>query len=680
MPRRQRIASLAVRCAIITLIVLALAGLSLLRPTKRQHVVFAVDRSLSIGDVAQQRIDQLLRRAEQARGGDRMTTLDFGTDGGRTTNIAQAITLAAASMDPNRVPHLVLITDGNETQGDARHTATGAAMRISTIALPARDEPEVQVSRVGAPAQVRVGEPFDLVVTIDANRSGAGMVEVFRGAHRVARQTVQLVAGENELRLRQTADSGRMVEFTVRVSGFEDTLLDNNAAGAMVFAQGRPRVLLIDSQPRTARHLARALAQQQIDMDIRPPQGMPVSLAELQGYELLIVSNVAATDLSLEQMETARSYVRDLGGGLIMIGGDQSFGLGGYYKTPIEQILPVRSDIEKQSQKPSLAMMLVIDKSGSMGGLKIELAKDAARSAVELLGPRDQIGVIAFDSDPFVVSELHSAADARFVMGRIASITAGGGTSMAAPLQQAYDDLLATSAQLKHVIVLTDGQSAPGDFDAIAANMAAARITLTTVAVGGDADRIMLERIAQIGGGRHYFTDDPSTIPQIFARETIAAGNSAMNEQPFRPQVMRYSPAISGIDFGRAPYLLGYVTTRPKATSEVILTTEAGDPLLAWWRYGLGMTAAFTSDAKAVWAAEWISWEGFGPFWAQVVRHVMRKSASQGMIAHVEPGKVTVDVVDGDSQYRNDARIGMTIVGPNLSAQRVTMQRVAPGR
>jgi uncharacterized membrane protein len=676
--RRQRIASLVVRSVILVLIVFALAGLTLLRPTTRQHVIFAIDRSFSVDESAKPRIARLLADVKRARGDNRMTAIDFADD--RATNIADAIHIAAASAQAFDVPHIVLVTDGNETQGDALQAASNANARVSTIALPTRGDAEVQVSRVDAPAQVRRGEPFELDIAIDATRAGEGVVEVFRGAHRVARQPVQLSVGENKLRLRQTLDRGGMTVFTVRISGFEDALLDNNVGGAMVFAEGKPRVLLIDSQPRTAGHLMRALAEQDIDMDVRPPRGMPTSLADLQSYGLLILSNVPATDLSLEQMEIVRTYVRDLGGGLMMVGGDQSFAMGGYHHTAIEQVLPVRSDFEKHKPKPSLAMMLVIDKSSSMGGMKIELAKEAARSAVELLGPRDQVGVIAFDADYEIISDPHPASDRGYVIDRIALIAAGGGTNMAPPLQRAHDDLLATAAQLKHVIVLTDGQSQPGDFDAITAAMASSRITLSTVAVGQGADRTLLERLAHIGGGRFYFTDDPSMIPRIFARETMTAGKSAIREQPFRPQVMRYSPALSGIDFDRAPYLLGYVATRAKPTSEVVLTTEAGEPLLAWWRYGLGMTAAFTSDAKSAWAAEWLTWEGYSRFWAQLVRHVMRQNKSQGLRMDIERGKVTVDALDGNSHYRDDAAIDLTIVTPNLDRQQVTMHRTAPGR
>jgi uncharacterized membrane protein len=695
----QRSLSLLSRVLIVALLVFSLAGLTLLLPTKRQFVVFAVDQSLSVDETSRKFADDYLKEAERHAGPNTIGTLAFAARPGafqpgiagppttlddKGTDLASAIEVAAAVAPPFYVPKVVLLTDGNSTTGDPLKAALRAGVPIFTVPLRTRDDPEVQVSAVKAPAQVAQGEPFHVEVVIDSNHDDEGQIDVYRGPHKVVSERRAIKKGENRFRFPQTIERERLAQFTVRASGFKDALLDNNSDSGLVFTSGKPRVLLIESDVKSARDLSWALEEQEMQVDVRPPQGMPADLADLQNYELLILSNVPATSLTMTQMEVARRYVQDLGGGLVMLGGDQSFGLGGYYKTTLEEILPVRSDFEKEKEKPSLAMMLVIDKSGSMGGEKIELAKEAAKSAVELLGPSDKIGVIAFEGEPYWVSELHPCSDKGFVLDRVASIEAGGGTNMHPAMEEAFDALQQTTAKLKHVIILTDGISAPGDFAGTAASMQSARITVSTVGVGQDSDQTLLEEIARIGGGRYYFTEDPGSIPQIFAKETVAASKSAINEQPFMPIVNRPTQALAEIDLASAPFLLGYVVTRPKPTSEVILATETGDPLLAWWRYGLGMSVAFTSDAKSRWAAEWLSWPGYAPFWAQVVRHAMRKNDAKGVVIEVKQssGKaaVTLDAVAPSGAYLNRAQTELTIIDPALASQKLEMVQTAPGR
>jgi Mg-chelatase subunit ChlD len=696
--RWQRVLSLVCRSLIVALLVLALCGLTLLEPTREQFVVFAVDESLSVGDEAQQSVQSYLDRAVPAAGPNRVAFLKFAATPGQVhgergvpeevnrqgTDIASALEVAVAAIPPSYVPHVVLLSDGNQTKGDALKAALRGGVPVSTVPLSTRAEPEVQVSAVQVPAQVREGEPFHVEVVIDSNHDDEGDIEVFRGAHKVVAEHKSIKKGENRFRFRQSITGERLAQYTVRIKGFSDRLQDNNAASGLVYSSGKPRVLVVESDPALSKHLAWALEQEGIDVDVRPPRGMPDSLADLQNYELLMLSNVPATALSQRQMEVVRTYVQDLGGGLVMLGGDQSFGLGGYYKTVLEEILPVRSDFEKEKEKPSLAMVLVIDKSGSMGGQKIELAKDAAKGAVELLGPNDKIGVIAFEGETFWVCDVQPAGNKSAVMDKISSIEAGGGTVMAPAMEAASEALVSTTAKLKHVIILTDGISAPGDFEGITTGMANAKITVTTVGVGEDADKKLLEEIARLGNGRFYYTDDPSTVPQIFAKETVTASKSAINEQPFLPQVLRSTQVLSEIDLAGAPFLLGYVTTRPKPTSEQILATEKGDPLLAWWRYGLGMTVAFTSDAKSRWAAEWLSWPGYSKFWAQVVRHAMRKSEAKGVLVQVEQKErkatVTLDAVNAAGRYLNQVDTELTVIDPQLGNRKLAMVQTAPGR
>jgi Ca-activated chloride channel family protein len=601
------------------------------------------------------------------------------------TSISKAIETAAGFMPAGYVPKIVLLTDGNETSGDAAAASQRCNIPVWTIPLPARSEPEVQVSEVTVPAEVREGEPFFVEVTLHSNHDDEGLIEVFRGDHKVVSETKALQVGENKFRFQQAIDRDRLAEFSVRVSQLkQDTLLDNNSDSGLVYATGKPRVLIIESDPNLIRELAYALEDEGIQVDVRPPQGMPDSLADLQNYELLVLSNVPATALTQQQMDVARTYVQELGGGFMMLGGEQSFGLGGYYKSTLEEILPVRSDFEKEKEKPSLAMVLVIDKSGSMNGEKIEMAKSAARAAVELLGQRDLVAVIAFDGSPYVISEMQSASNKGKISEEIARIDVGGGTTMYPAMEMSNEMLLAASAKLKHVILLTDGVSSPGDFEGLAQQMSSARMTVSTVAIGDGSDTALLESIARIGKGRHYVTNDPSQVPQIFAKETVTASKSAIDEQPFVPQVIRATKALADIEFDTAPFLLGYVMTRPKPTSEVILATEKGDPLLSWWRYGLGVTVAFTSDAKSRWGAEWLTWPGYGKFWTQVVRQAMRKSDASGIqvATSKESGvtAITVDAVSDLGQFLNQHQVELTVIDPSLKRTSVTLEQSAPGR
>jgi Ca-activated chloride channel homolog len=731
--RWQRVLSLLLRGALVVLLILALGGLSLIRPTRELFVVFAVDRSESVGEQGTQAVDAYLAKAAPHAGSNRFAVLPFASEPGsvrdgaeamkgfekpapstaspkaesaiapsgpppepadakgldrKGTDLAAALEVASAAIPPFYVPRIVLISDGNSTAGDALKAAASmqGKVEVLTTPLPGRTEPEAQLSAVNAPAQVLQGEPFNVEVLVDSNHDDdQGRIEVYRGDIKVADQPVKLKTGENRVVLKQTIDLGGLTPITARLKGYRDTLLDNNTDFALVSAAGKPRVLLVESDPDQAKHLTWALEEQNMQVDVRPPRGAPDNLAELQNYDLLVLSNVPATSLSLRQMEVARTYVRDLGGGLIMIGGDQSFGLGGYYKTTLEEILPVRSDFEKEKEKPSLAMMLVIDKSGSMGGEKIEMAKEAARAAVELMGPSDKVGVLAFEGENFWVSELHPCTDKGFILDRIAGLEAGGGTNMAPAMEEAHETLQSAVAKLKHVIILTDGISQPGDFEGIAQAMAADRITVSTVAMGGDADQNLLEEIARVGNGRFYMADDAAQVPQIFAKETVTASKSAINEQPFSPAVVRPTQVLNEIRMDEAPFLLGYVVTRPKPTAEVILASEAGDPLLAWWRYGLGMSVAFTSDAKARWASEWLTWPQFGQFWAQVVRHALRRSETKGSLVQVErkgrKAVVSIDAIEQPSgRFLNRAATELTLVDPQLGTRKIPMAQVAPGR
>jgi uncharacterized membrane protein len=590
-------------------------------------------------------------------------------------------------MPHEKVNKVVVFSDGNETDGDALSAARRLAahgVKVHTMAYTREEKPEVLLEDLQVPAEVKRGQSFGITATAHATQDTKGQFTLYRDGFKVGEKEIELKKGPNALSFDESNPPDGLVKYELRVTTPDDFFVDNNVSSGMVFVSGEPRVLLLEGEEREGRHLARALEAENIRVDFRESKGMPGTLEEIAAFDAVIFSDVPATDVTVQQMSLLRSYIEDLGGGFIMLGGEESFGLGGYYRTSIESALPVRMRSEKKKDTPSLAMMLIIDKSGSMGGEKIQLAKEAAVAAVELLGSRDYVGVVAFDGEPQWVVDLQSAGNQGGVLQTIESIEAGGGTNIAPAMEEAATALAGVSATFKHAILLTDGQSQEGDYAGIVDRMVGDLVTVSTVAVGEGADTNLLQDIARWGRGRYYFTADPYDIPQIFTKETMSASKSSLVEEPFLPQVLRTHPVIQGIDWNSTPFLFGYVVCSAKVTAEVPLITERGDPLLATWRFGLGKTAAFMSDAKSRWAGDWLGWPGYNVFWAQVVRDTMRVTQNQGNETQIafkgSAGHITIDSVDEDGNFVNGLNTSVQLVRPSLEMESVPLTQTAPGR
>jgi Mg-chelatase subunit ChlD len=716
-PPAQRLVSLVCRSLMMVLVILALAGLVLISPSREHFVVFVLDDSLSVGDGGRKAAQTFVDRALDHRGGNQAAFLSFAVAPGPLrrergpispcsdedeallgTNIEAALEAATAAIPPGFVPRLVLCSDGNQTTGDALAASLRLGIPVFTVPLPPRDDPEVQLVAIEAPPQVREGERFPVEVVVASNREGEAALHLWNGRTPVTPpggERRKIRPGITRIPFTQTITDARLAVFQAQIDPyFEDTLRDNNSARGLVFCSGKPRVLVIDADARQIDPLVRVLEGQNFQVDVRPPAGVPTALADLQQYELVVLSNVPATALKQQQMRLLRIWVRDLGGGLLVCGGDQAFSLGGYSRSLLGDVLPVESAFQKDRDNPSLAMVLIIDKSGSMkDNEKIVIARDAARGAVELLGPADKVGVIAFSEQPEWVSPMRPASDRLTVNNRIDGIEAKGGTAIYPPLEKAFEALqdIGAQAKFKHVILLTDGKDDPvtksaAEYLELAARMKASGITLTTVGVGPDADHQLLKDVAASGGGRYYPADDPRAVPQIFAKETAEASGDALQMRDFPPRLFKPTPVLARIDWLAAPFLRGYVLTRPKPLAEQILITDRGNPLLAWWRTGLGMSAAFTSSPRADWSEEWLGTqpEVYTRFWSQVARHIMRKNEARGIEVKVEPrgreAVVTVDAVDTQGRFLNDARVELTVVDPQEPRDTQALPQTAPGR
>jgi uncharacterized membrane protein len=707
--------ALAMRGALVVLLAITLARPALPRWVDRQNVVFLLDLSDSVSLAARERAYRFMAESVRSlRSGDRHSVIVFGEEavvdqtlsnrpslerpraevGGRATNIFQAIQLALATLPPGHANRIVLLTDGRQNAGSAltgAQAAKNAGADIYYVAAPLTFTQEVVAESLVLPQEVKFGEPFQAKVVAWSHKDTQGRVSLFRNGEFLGSQIVRLSAGKNVFAYRQSLDNSGIHVYQAAIEVDGDTIEENNRAVGTVVVRGRPQVLLAEKDRSHAQSLAAALRSQNIDVTVVEPAGIPKDIAGLQKYDGVVLSNVSSLKLTRAQMGHIRDYVRDHGGGLMMIGGEESFGLGGYYRTPIEEALPVTMEVKQKVEIPSLAVVLSVDRSGSMAMstdekiTKLDLAKEAAHLVVDLLDERNEVGVMSWDTEFIWDAPVRAARDKAAIHHSIATVKAGGGTDGYPALKEAYAVLYERPALLKHVIFLSDGQMTRGDFQGLLRRMSKDKITVSTVAIGKDADVQLMVDIAKWGRGRFYYTEDSQTIPRIFTLETQLASKASLIEQPFKPQLTSPShEAMQEIDWRNVPPLGGYVATSLKPNAELVLMSHQEDPVLATWRFGLGRAAAFTSDAKAKWGTLWLRWRDFNKFWAQMTRWTLRSGMRNETTAtvqrHDRTGEVLVDAVDAKGEFINflDTQVG--VVAPNRERTVIDLEQVGPGR
>ncbi|WP_054696332.1 vWA domain-containing protein [Syntrophomonas palmitatica] len=410
-----------------------------------------------------------------------------------------------------------------------------------------------------------------LKLNIYSNYETAALLRVFSNQTPLWEENIQLRRGENRLTYPLTIAQEGFHHYRAMIEAPKDSVPENNEAAAYTMVKGPARILLAEGKPGEGMAIVSALQSLNLPADVISPGEFRTGLAELKRYALLILCNVPAEELETGVMESIRAGVRDLGMGLIMVGGEDSFGPGGYLHTPVEQALPVHMDLKGKKKIPSLGLMLVIDKSGSMsetsGGVcKVELAKEAAAQAASVLDARDRVGVIAFDDTAQWVVKTQAVRDLDAIQADIGTIRADGGTSIFPALALGYIGIKDVPTKYKHVILLTDGMSSSeGDYFFLARRMQKAGITLSTVAVGKDADTQLLSSLAEWGQGRYYYCDDIRRVPRIFTKESIKARRDYLVEEDFYPVVSEYSSLLQGIDACRL--CMDMSASRPKTAA-----------------------------------------------------------------------------------------------------------------
>lgn len=680
------------------------------RPAQQRYVVFADRAQLrpslqSLQDVAvvQNNGDAKLNRA-----------LDQGA-----TDLEQALDLSVFGFAPNHGKRLVLFTDGHATRGDVmRALPRLQAQGIPVYTFPAVSaaENDAWVESVDVAPGVRQQEPTTVRVRLFSRTETKAVVSLFVSDELEVRQSVSLAGGENQVDLRvQFKRSGENV-LRVDVQADGDQVAENNALAATAWIHGKPRVIYVESAADSARYLREALTKQGIDVDVL---GAGTFAQKLIGHDAVILSDVRPEDLGEAVARKLEAFVRD-GGGLVFASGENTYGKEGFSNAALERLLPVK--FEAPRKRKELDLVLLIDRSFSMRGQKLEYAKSAALSTLDLLEEQHRLSVVAFDSQPHEIVPLTEVGNKRRAEDLISGMTASGQTNLYNALWYGYRLLEKSPAKTKHMILLSDGNTAPpgrlaqetgadarmeivrkarglpppppspdsiapvlaGGFREMASMLAASNITLSTVAIGDKPNLELMSGLAKWTQGKEYEAKNESEIPSLFVAEAKRLMGESMVEEPFRPTVKAKVESLDGLDFAKAPQLKGFVLAKPRRYSEVLLEAKDQKPLLVQGHYGLGKTIVFLSDVKNRWSGDWLAWPGYGKLWSQVVREAIRRDSGDELVMTVarerQEAIVSLSALTVDGRFRNDLTPTVRVSTPQTTESTIALRQAGPGR
>ncbi|MGH9119637.1 MAG: VWA domain-containing protein, partial [Acidimicrobiales bacterium] len=716
--RRQWRWATALRVVIALLLVAAALDLAVVRPGHRVATMFLVDGSDSIGAGGRAEAVAWVRQAlADQPGGSAAGVALFGGDARleltvqegadltqpaaqvdtTRTNLATALRLAGAVLPADARRRIVVVSDGRATDGDATAEAQRLAEQgivVEFHLVGRRAGPDVAVATVDAPSRVREGEAFDVAVSLSATRAGPVQVVVLRDGTPVHDAVVDLAPGQTTIRVPQTAAGSGLVRYQVRVSGAGDTVIENDLGYAAVDVEGPARVVLLEGATGNGATLARALTAgghvvDTIDVAALPP------LDRLATYDGAVMVDVDERSLTDDQTRTLAAFTRDAGRGLVTVGGTHSYGLGGYFGSELEQLLPVISEILDPQRRQSVAQVLAIDSSGSMGEChcsegnatgrlpggveKVDIAAAGAARAIEALAENDEVGILAFNTQYEWLIDLQRLPSEEVIDEGLGRLVPAGGTDLSDSLTLAAEQLRQSHAGLRHIILFTDGFTAPQVLDALAGEAAALNtegITVSVIATGEGAAE-QLEAVAEAGGGRFYPGRDLQEIPHLLMEETILASRDFVNEGQFLPTVTSSSAVVS--DLTESPPLLGYVATTAKGEAQVLLRIGPDlDPLLSTWQVGLGRVTSWTSDASDRWSQLWAGWDGYVDFWSGMVKDTFGTASPLGVRARVEGGVLRVSV-EQESPFADGAEATARIADPTLDDQQLRLERTGAG-
>jgi Ca-activated chloride channel homolog len=660
--RTSRHLGLGLKAGAFLSLVIALSAPRISWPESRVALAVLVDTSASVPKEDLQRASQLAQSINKERGRNWMQVIPFARstrmldaanskdfriipasgESARGTDLESAIQDAISAFPSGRNPRIALVSDGRENEGNILRAAWQArrlGIPIDTYLLSGRPKPDLRLESVQIPANVFAGEPFSVNLEVAAPRAMSARVELTAEGKVVGSIPAALSAGVNSLRVKASLNATGLAELGILIRG--------EGSGEVSYHQSitlrRPKALYITGDSRFLdTHLPDALKAAQFDvMRIEEFERGEFAKLDFSPYQLVIFNNWELDKVPAPVKDRLETFVKE-GGGLLVVGGERNI----YPETKkaedsLERVLPAKLLPPRTSE--GRAVILVMDRSTSMLGPKIEFARIAAAGIVSNLRPIDIVGVLVFDTTFLWQVPVRLADDRDGINWLISSITPNGGTRIPQALAEGYRAILETPAIYKHMLLLTDGLSDEGNSMNLAKEAQNNAITISAVGLGRDVNRRYLQRLATTAGGKSYFVDDPSELEQIVISDVMEHTGSTSVENLLTPKVVRRAEVLEGVGMESAPALKGYIRYETKPSAETILRADGTDPLLARWQYGLGRAAVFTSDAKPRWATDWIGWAGYDKFWANIARDLLpHREDREAMLRH---DKTTGDLI-----------------------------------
>ena len=710
---KQKLVLGLLRSFLVIVLGLALSDPKLSSHSDQVNVFFCLDVSESIpGDQRRKAEAFIEQTASEMQGEDQAGLIVFGKHPSlevslrtkldalniksivnpHNTNIHDALQLAIGRLPQQGKNKIVVFSDGNENMQHSRDMAfLGRSLGIEIYPVPLATwfgKNEAFIKSLETPSNVALETPFEIRLVLISSVKNSGELVMIRNGTLLVQQPIELNAGTNAIAFADTLSEPGLYLYKAVVNFSDDTFFQNNEGLSFTKGTQRARILYLTDKDPGSNYLAEALQVQGLDIDLKDIKDIPGAIHGFVDYSAIILDNVSGRSISFSTMEQIERYVKDTGGGLIMVGGDTSFGAGYYKQTPLETALPVFMDTPTDLKLSALYLVFAIDKSSSMTSSykdksKLEMAKIAAFSSIEMLNPVDSVGIVTFDTEFGWTVPITTANERQKIAENLSRVMEGGGTDLYPALKDVQRVLNQITSAKKHVIVLSDGETEEADFQSLVQSMSVSGISISTVSIGQGANIGLMRSIAEWGMGRAYYTDDPNSIPNIFTSETKIISKKTITEKTLQPVVKSYNELLHGLVNVKLPAIYGQVMTYPKPESELLIETEQG-PLLAAWRYGLGRSVAFTSDLSNRWGKDWIKWKHYGKFTSQMVKWAQRKETPRRVFAAVdtkgEKGNFLVDVTTDQNRFVNYLELNTNVLLPSGKDQTFALEQIAPGR